>query len=226
MAALLVAMGVMAVMMTAAMPVWKHAAQREKEAELVFRGEQYAHAIALFQRKFANAVAPSIDVLVEQRFLRKKYKDPMTNDDFMPLTLGQAAAAGLPGAASGTSPQRAGQGQTRPGPATPQPASIAAPTPGSMPGIIGVVSKSKGKSLRTYNGRNHYNEWAFVYLVPSQAPRAGVPGSAIPGQPGQRGGLGVPGPRGQPAGTDPSGGRGRGAPGRGGPGGRGRAGGP
>ena len=39
----------MAILMTAAMPVWKHMAQREKEEELVFRGEQYAHAIGLFK---------------------------------------------------------------------------------------------------------------------------------------------------------------------------------
>src|SRR6476659_5813871 len=60
-------------------------ATREKEEELIFRGKQYARAIGLFQRKFANTPPPSIDVLVEQRFLRKKYKDPITNADFQPL---------------------------------------------------------------------------------------------------------------------------------------------
>src|SRR5215471_21763229 len=49
MAALIMAITVMAIVMTAAMPVWKHAAQREKEEELVFRGEQYVHAIGMFQ---------------------------------------------------------------------------------------------------------------------------------------------------------------------------------
>src|SRR5438477_7132501 len=78
MAALLVAMSIMAVMLTVAMPVWKHTTQREKEEELVFRGLQYVHAIGMFQRKFANAYPPNIDVLVDQRFLRKKFKDPIT----------------------------------------------------------------------------------------------------------------------------------------------------
>src|SRR5690349_17421402 len=41
MAALLVAISIMMVMMTVAMPVYKQAARREKEDELVFRGEQY-----------------------------------------------------------------------------------------------------------------------------------------------------------------------------------------
>ncbi len=92
MAALLVGLSVMSVLMGAMLPVWSHMAQREKEAELIFRGQQYARAIGLFQRKFANTAPPSIDVLVDQRFLRKKYKDPITNDDFQPLYANQAPA--------------------------------------------------------------------------------------------------------------------------------------
>src|SRR5688572_19040311 len=110
MAALLVGMSVMAVLMSALLPVWTTMAKREKEAELVFRGNQYARAIALFQRKFANAAPPSIDVLVEQRFLRKKYKDPITNDDFQPLYANQAMMPGAPGApGAGGAQQQAGQ---------------------------------------------------------------------------------------------------------------------
>src|SRR4030088_701344 len=76
MAALLVGLSITALMMTVALPVWKQAAQREKEAELVFRGQQYARAIGLFQRKNGpGTLPPNIDVLVEQRFIRKKFKD-------------------------------------------------------------------------------------------------------------------------------------------------------
>ena len=97
MAVLLVGMAVMAVLMTAAMPVWRHTTQREKEEELIWRGNQYARAIGLFQRKYANALPPSIDVLVNERFLRKKYLDPVTGGEFQPLTgaTPQAAAPGL-----------------------------------------------------------------------------------------------------------------------------------
>ena len=94
MVALLVAMSVMAILMSAALPAYHTMARREKEAELVFRGEQYARAIGLWQQKFANQPAPSIDVLVEQRFLRKKYEDPITNDDFQ--LLGAGAGVGPP----------------------------------------------------------------------------------------------------------------------------------
>ena len=51
MAALLVALGVMSLMLSIALPVWHHAAQGEREAELIFRGEQYARAIMLYQRQ-------------------------------------------------------------------------------------------------------------------------------------------------------------------------------
>src|SRR5256885_7333993 len=81
MAALLVAMSIMAILFTVAMPVWKQTAQREKEEELVFRGKQYVHAIKLYSRKYANAFPPNLDVLVEQRFLRKRFKDPITHED-------------------------------------------------------------------------------------------------------------------------------------------------
>src|SRR2546423_674757 len=114
MAALLVAIAIMAVMLTAAMPVYKQMAQREKEDELVFRGTQYVHAIGLFQRKYMNAFPPNVDVLVEQRFLRKKFKDPITNDDFQPLGAGQV----VPGSLQDRVVNGPGQLNTQPPPGT------------------------------------------------------------------------------------------------------------
>jgi len=216
MAVLLVGLGIMAVMMTVVMPVWKQIAQREKEAELVFRGQQYARAIGLFQRRAGpGTLPPNIDVLVDQRFLRKKYKDPITGEDFLPMLQGQNAPGttqpGLPSGPTGAS--TAGRGQT-PTPARPATGGSApgSGTPGSVVqgGVMGVVSKSKDKSIRLYNGSSHYNEWVFQFVPQVQAPGAGgAPGT---GTPGQRGGQGQ-----QPIG--PGGVGGRGAPG--GPGGRG-----
>jgi len=246
MAVLLVAMSVAAIMMTVAMPVWKQTAQREKEDELVFRGLQYVRALRLFSTKYANAAPPSLDVLVEQRFLRKKYKDPITNDDFQPILAGQA----IPGA-GGTAQQGAGRGaggasgargatgstpfsgastqfgsgisgsagtQSQPGRGgAPGTSPIGSPGAGAVGGIMGVVSKSKEKSIRLYQGRSHYNEWAFINTPQTQTPGAGAPGSAVPGRgtgPGQgtnpfgsgvgpRGGTGGQGQ--QPGGRGPGG---------------------
>ena len=92
MAALLVMVAVLTVLMSIAMPVWRHEAQREKEEELVFRGLQYVRAIRLYQAK-TRALPPTIDALVQGHYLRKKYKDPIANDDFVPI----GAAGGAPG---------------------------------------------------------------------------------------------------------------------------------
>ena len=243
MAALLVGMAVLAVMMTVAMPVWKQMVQREKEAELVFRGEQIARSIGLFQRKFANAYPPTLDVLVEQKFLRKKYKDPITGEDFVPLTQGQTQA-GTPGGQPNT--QRGGTPQTNPpgaagrgSPFAPSTGTPGAGTPGGAPagGIVGVTSKSKDVSIRLYNGRSHYNEWAFVYTPPATAAgRGGTTGPGGVGGTGGPGGVGGTGPRGGGGSGPPGGGGGRpfpggpgappGGPGRPGPGGPGGGGSP
>jgi type II secretory pathway pseudopilin PulG len=207
MVALLVSLAIMAIMLTAAMPVWKTIARREKEAELVFRGEQYARAIALFQRQTANAAPPNLDMLVQQRFLRRKYKDPITGDDFALVLVGQSTTPGPQGQPGARSDAAAGGSLGTPGGGTTSPAGAGIGT--QTGGIIGVVSKSKEESLRLYNGRNHYNEWVFTAAQRTQAP--GV-------QPGA--GAAVPGVGGQPAGRGSApggfgGGRGAGA-GRGG----------
>jgi type II secretory pathway pseudopilin PulG len=246
MAALLVAMAVMAIMLSVALPVWQTAVKREREAELIFRGEQYARAIEIFQRR--NGGFPqSLDVLVKTKAIRKAYKDPMTGEDFQPVFVGQmiggapvapgqpgrgvaggpAGGRGVPTArgAFETGPARGGQARS---PAAPSPftgGGIAqggagrAGTPGIAAAgpVIGVVSKSTGDSLRLYNGRGKYNEWAFVAVAMTQ--QAGAPtGAQQPGVPG-RGGPPVPG-RGGRQGIGPGGGPGRGGralpfPGRG-----------
>jgi type II secretory pathway pseudopilin PulG len=218
MAALLVSLAVMSIMMAVALPAWHHQSIREKEAELIFRGEQYGRAISQFQRKFPGTWPPSIDALVQQRFLRKKYKDPMTEDgEFQIVGLASVAQGQTPGGRS--APVRGGL--------TPPPSSAFGPgaqptgTLGAGASIAGVVSKSKEKSIRLYNGRGHYNEW--VFMGPQISSRPGGPGGQ--GRPGAPG-VGVPGIGGRDRGgglgpgTGRGGGRGRGdgrgfGPGRG-----------
>jgi len=210
MAALLVSVAVMGVLMAAAMPVWRHQARREKEAELIFRGEQYARAIALYQRKLPGAFPANIDILVEQRFLRKKYKDPMTEDGEFQVLFAATQPGG--GGARGQAGQRGAQagggletGVGVPGSSGAQPpggAPGAGQVPGVRGGIMGVQSKSTDESIRLYNGRNHYNEWQFLFTAFASQPGGGQqadPGSGQPTGPvmqpgrgrGQRGGEGV-----------------------------------
>ena len=82
MVVLLVVMAIMAVGMTAMLPTWRQQAIREKEEELVFRGNQYARALVLYSRKNNNLLPANIDLLYDGKFLRKKWKDPITNAAF------------------------------------------------------------------------------------------------------------------------------------------------
>ncbi len=213
MAALLVALAVMSVLMTALLPAWRFQARREKELELVFRGEQYVKAIERYERKMGPGMRPpSIDVLVQQRFLRKEYKDPMTEDgEFQPLYIG--ANNPTPGAQEGG---RRGQGSPNPLQQGPRPTAVGRGMPGVQAGaggIIGVVSKSKETSIRTYRGATRYNEWRFIFAGAANQPGMpaggrGTPGiggrgQPRPGLPGGRGRTGGPG-------TMPPDGRGRG----------------
>jgi type II secretory pathway pseudopilin PulG len=63
-----------------------HATQREKEAELLFRGNQYQQAIASYYKK-ETRYPQSLEQLLEDkrypmpvRHLRKRYPDPMTGE--------------------------------------------------------------------------------------------------------------------------------------------------
>lgn len=138
MAALIVGLGVMSLMMSVALPVWHAAARREREEELIFRGKQYVRAIELFQRKYAGTFPPNVDALLQGRFLRRRYRDPITNDEFQLLYAGIPAATGQ---------------RTAP--------SVDASTNGRR-GVLGVASRSRDRSIRLYGGRNRYDEWLFI----------------------------------------------------------------
>jgi len=76
---LMVAITVMLIALAAALPSVYHESQREKEEELIFRGNEYARAVYLFQRQFQR-YPKSVDELLRTnniRFLRHAYKDPM-----------------------------------------------------------------------------------------------------------------------------------------------------
>lgn len=68
--------------------VWSHASQREKEAELIWIGNQFTQAIGLYYQRSPGSVKrypEKLEDLLEdrrfltkQRYLRKIYADPMT----------------------------------------------------------------------------------------------------------------------------------------------------
>lgn len=210
MAALLVGLSVMAVLMGVALPVWNKQAQREREEEYLFRAHEYARGILKFQRRAGpGTLPPSLDVLVEQRFVRRKYKDPITGEDFQPVyqtagPIGQPGGGAVGGARPGTigAGADAGGGGIGGTPTTTTGGTSTGGQTAAMPGaaVIGVVSKSKATSIKIYNGRTRYDQWAVTYQ--DVRPGKGLPPDVLQGmnQPGAQGGQPGAGGAGQPAG--------------------------
>ncbi len=233
--------------MSAALPAWRQQAQRQREQDLIFRGEQYARAVALYYLKNSCTLPTNVDDLVSRKFLRKKWKDPITDDDFVLIPGAQPGQTGAPGTTGRggppiNNPQRGtgappmiggGQNTGRTGaPSTGAPSTGFPGQSGSTlggGGIAGVMSKSTASSIMIYNGQQAYNGWQFVYQSQlqkmGQTPQCGGanqgPGRGVnqPGRGGPVDGRGVG--RG-----GPDFGRGVGGPGRQGAPGRGRDAGP
>ena len=107
---LLFLVALLSISLVTIVPKLKFVLQREREQEMVHRGEQYRRAVRRYYRKM-GAYPPTLDVLESTnnlRFLRKRYKDPMNhNQDFKVMTqvdlmkaMGTALSAngGIPGA--------------------------------------------------------------------------------------------------------------------------------
>jgi type II secretory pathway pseudopilin PulG len=88
--ALLAAIVIIGITMTAAGKYWAAVAIREKEEELFFRGDQYRQAIESYYRaRVPNAFPERIEQLLQddrspqaKRHLRQQFKDPVTGEDF------------------------------------------------------------------------------------------------------------------------------------------------
>ncbi|MEZ5319643.1 MAG: hypothetical protein R2752_19740 [Vicinamibacterales bacterium] len=208
--------------MSTLLPAWRQQVLREREAELIFRGEQYARAIALYYVKNNNTLPPSIDILISQHHLRKKYLDPITGEEFLYLGSGliqgsTGSTLGRGGLLDNVRPIGSGGSQQQTTQSNPAQAC------GGQPGICGVRSKSSATSIKVYEGQQQYDLWPFTYQLAIQRgaaggqSRAGGPGGRQGGPGAGRGGRGG---EDQPIGPGGRGGRG-GLGGRGGDGGRG-----
>ena len=205
MVVLLIAMAVTAIWMSAALPAWRQQAQRQREDDLIFRGEQYARAIVTYQKKNQGALPPNIDILVTQRYLRKKWKDPVTGKDFAPVGVGldpsmQPGGTGPRGAQPPVVPGQTVTPGGAPGGRGPGGAQQASQGGNQPPGVSGVRSLSTATSIKIYNNQQQHNLWEFdarrFYAQMSYNPnpqRGQQPPGAQPGR-------GVPDGRGSPAG--------------------------
>ena len=206
--ALMVAVAMMLIMMTAALPVWEYVIKNEREEELIFRGGQIADAIQRYQRKRGNTLPTSLEMLVKEKFLRKEYEDPMTQDGKWRFI--RRGAPGVAGQGQGRDGRdgRSGRGP-RGGPGggpgfRPGGPPLSTTGPGAKAGtlgpIIGVASTNSEQALRVFNGQQTYSEWLFVAGQPRVVGKTLL--TPQPGKPGTVPRGGQP-PGAQPPGTRP-----------------------
>lgn len=149
---LMVAVLVMSIALLAVAPLWETEVQRENEEELIFRGHQVVEAVRLYQAKHPGTFPRDLEILVEERCLRKAFRDPMTIQGEWNIILLVGPAQGVPlSARQASSPQQVLVARLS------DLASI------DNPMIIGVVSTSTKRSFRIYNNQESYDKWLFFY---------------------------------------------------------------
>ncbi len=161
---LVVAIVVSLILLTVATQVWTTVIRRDKEEELIFRGQEYVKGLSNF-RKDRGRLPTDLKELIErgqsnQRYMRKLYTDPMSpNGEWNYLYLSPDGRAVINPNLQSTQEQRAPIGSQE----------GKSPTPsyrvegGRIAGlqIAGVVSRSTEKAFRIYRKKEYYNEWEF-----------------------------------------------------------------
>lgn len=200
---------ILLISLTAALPNIYTAGMREREEELIFRGNEYARAIALFRRQFRRYPTSVKELLQTNgiRFLRREYRDPMSRKgkwrfihadgngtilDSVTFRRPQAAQPGktasstIGGKAEDSAP--VGKSESSPPDADKEKSETSAffgdskQIQGAF--IVGVASTSRRKSIRVWNGRIRYSEWEFIGV--ETTPAVMTPGqSNQPSAPGQ-----------------------------------------
>ncbi len=140
--ALLAAIIILGISLGAAGKYWSNVMYREKEEELLFRGDQYVEAIKLFS-KGSGRTPSNIEDLLHDRlrgnrpFLRKKYKDPITGEDFVEIfSVNQNGVRQLIGVRSSSDKEPLKQSNFPAGPNDPP-------------------------YLKDFEGKKKYSEWLF-----------------------------------------------------------------
>ena len=167
--AAVIAVAIFSVLILAARNMWETEIRRDLEEELIFRARQYVTAIELYKKKNTNLHPQNLEVLLEKKFIRKLFKDPMTESGVWNVVMrgGRGGKSALLIVPEELVPQYISRAM-----------------------IIGVCSTSPEEGFREYRKKKKYNEWA-IYLgeqVDKDMPELKYVGESEPGeeeQPGQ-----------------------------------------
>src|ERR1700752_2977537 len=89
---LLLVMALLMIFAGASVPSITFDIKRDREEEMIHRGVQYSRAIRAYYKKFGRypTKIEDLESANNLRFLRKRYKDPITGKDFKLLHFGEA----------------------------------------------------------------------------------------------------------------------------------------
>jgi type II secretory pathway pseudopilin PulG len=201
------AIAVMSIAMGVAVQTVEFQMRREREAELIFRGEQFIEAIRLYKVKYGRYPMQLKEIYeAKPRVIRKKWKDPITDSENWGIVfLGQEGRPGQqgrqlagPGATNETgfgTGDKLGNGPTSKydgnsgtgrgtgsGLETGEESKGPLGTGGVKVGpIVGVHSTSCDEAIKIYEGRTTYCEWRFIYREQPQQGGGRQPSRRQPG---------------------------------------------
>ena len=164
MVAVVIGMLILAILIMGVAPSVATLMKREREKELLFRGKQYARAIALFQRRYGRFPTELKELYSNRpRTIRKLFKEPICNcPDWHVIYQNSpdVLAPGAPGSGLPGSPGTPGGGRMPP---TPTPG-VFGPGGGtkSVGPIWGVRSNVHEEALSEWRGQKFYDEWRFI----------------------------------------------------------------
>lgn len=140
--AAIIAVNIFAILALTARSMWETESQLDLEDELLFRARQYKTAIELYLKKNVNVYPKNLKILYEKKFLRKLFKDPMTESGEWNIVMrgGIGRKKGLLLVPEEMVEQYIDKAR-----------------------IVGVCSTSIEEGIRVYRGKKRYCEWA-VYV--------------------------------------------------------------
>jgi len=149
--------------LTAAAPRVAQAIKRDRELELIHRGQQYTRAIKRYYKKFGRYPTrlEDLESTNNMRFLRRRYPDPITGkDDWKLIHVGESkqmqkpvslTGAGGPAAGAAGQPSAFGNPLT-PGAGTAATSSSATGATGAQPAAAAAAAAAAGGALAAPTG--------------------------------------------------------------------------
>jgi type II secretory pathway pseudopilin PulG len=158
---LMMAVFVIGLSLLIAVPLWQTELQREKEEELIFRGQQYAEAVRIFVKKNPGRFPSTLQELLDKKCIRRLYRDPFSRDGQWNVVLASTGAAGSSSPMSARGGAGAGAGSQVAQEVLVAPERALSAIKNAR--VLGVVSTSTAKSIKIWNDQETHDKWLFFF---------------------------------------------------------------